>query len=67
MGITFEVRASDTPFSKDDTSLTWIPVGGTSPVITGLPAGRYKQWRVTLTTSDTGNTPVLYEVRLYYY
>jgi hypothetical protein len=65
--ITMEVRASDTVFNAGDASPSWVPVGGTSPVIAGLPAGRYKQWRVTLTTSDTANTPTLHEVRVYYY
>jgi hypothetical protein len=65
--ITFEVRASDTPFLKDNITITWIAVGGTSPVSSGLPPGRYKQWRATLTTSDTLRTPTLHEVRVYYY
>jgi hypothetical protein len=65
--ITFEVRASNTPFAKDDVTLPWILVGGTSPIISGLPSGRYKQWRATLTTSDTSKTPTLNEVRVYYY
>jgi len=65
--ITFEVRASDTPFVKTDTTLPWTPVGGTSPLLAGLPSGRYKQWRATLSTSDIAQTPVLAEVRLYYY
>jgi hypothetical protein len=65
--ITFEVRASDTPFGAADATPSWTSVGGTSPVITGLPAGRYQQWRAVLTTSDTNNTPILHEVRLYYY
>ena len=65
--ITFAVRASDTPFNAGDATPFWTLVGGTSPVITGLPAGRYMQWRVTLTTSNTANTPTLHEVRLYYY
>ena len=65
--ITFEVRASDTPFNAGDASPSWTNVGGTSPVITGLPNGRYKQWRVILTTSDAANTPTMHEVRLYYY
>jgi len=64
--ITFEVRASNTPFAKDDAILPWTPVGGTSPVTSGLPPGRYKQWRATLTTSDTSKTPTLHEVRVYY-
>lgn len=64
--VTFEVRASDTLFAKGDPSPTWNSVGGTSPVTTGLPLGRYKQWRATLTTSDTAKTPNLNEVRIYY-
>jgi hypothetical protein len=64
--ITFEVRASDTAFLKNDVSLSWMSVGGTSPVGSGLPAGRYKQWRATLTTTVGANTPTLSEVRVYY-
>lgn len=65
--ITFEVRASDIPFTKDDVTLTWTSVGGASIIISGLPSGRYKQWRATLTTSDVSITPALNEVRVYYY
>ncbi len=65
--ITFEVRASDTSFNAEDDSLLWNDAGGTSPVVSGLPAGRYIQWRATLTTTDTANTPTLHEVRVYYY
>jgi len=65
--ITFEVRASDTVFLKGDASPAWIPVGGASPILSGLPTGQYMQWRATLTTSDTQKTPVLHEVRVYYY
>lgn len=65
-GITFEVRASDTSFAKDASSPSWTSVGGTTPVSSGLPAGRYKQWRATLTTTDATITPVLHEVRAWY-
>ncbi|MBN2098282.1 MAG: PQQ-like beta-propeller repeat protein [Dehalococcoidia bacterium] len=65
--IPFEVRASDTLFTADNATLTWIPVGGTSPVTSGLPSGRYMQWRATLTTLDITMTPVLEEVRVYHY
>jgi len=67
--ITFEVRASNTSFAKDTPpgTLPWISVGGTSPVTSGLPSGRYMQWRATLTTSDTSKTPTLQEVRVYHY
>jgi hypothetical protein len=65
--VTFEVRASDTLFAKGDATPSWTPAGGTSPVTSGLPSGRYMQWRATLTTSDTSKTPVLHEVRVYYY
>jgi len=64
--ITFEVRASDT-LSGGFPDTAWIPVGGTSPVTSGLPSGQYKQWRATLTTSDPSETPVLHEVRVYHY
>ena len=64
--ITFEVRASGTSFIKDNTTLSWTSVGGTSPVYAGLPGGRFFQWRATLTSPDTSQTPVLSEVRAYY-
>ena len=51
--LTIEVRASDTPFLLTDASPSWTAVGGTSPVTSGLPAGRYKQWRTTLATTRT--------------
>jgi len=64
--ITFEVRASNTLFTKDVASPSWTAVGGSSPVISGLSSGQYKQWRATLTTSDSSITPTLHEVRTYY-
>jgi hypothetical protein len=64
--ITFEVRAADTSFVKDNTTLAWTSLGGTSPVYAGLPSGRYFQWRATLTTADTAVTPTLNEVRAFY-
>jgi hypothetical protein len=67
--ITFEVRACDASFAKDAPAgtLPWNAVSGTSPVTSGLPTGRYMQWRATLTTSDQSTTPTLREVRLYHY
>jgi predicted ribosomally synthesized peptide with SipW-like signal peptide len=65
--ITFEVRASNTSFAKNATTPSWTFVGGTSPVTSGLPSGRYLQWRATLTTSDTSKTPTLQEVTVDYY
>ena len=65
--ITFEVRASDTLFAAGDASPSWSSVGGTSPVTSGLPSGRYMQWRATLTTSVQYVTPTLSEVRVYHY
>ena len=64
--ITFKVRASDT-LSGGFPDAPWVPVGGTSPVTSGLPSGRYMQWQATLTTSDTSKTPTLQEVRVYHY
>jgi fibronectin type 3 domain-containing protein len=64
--ITFEVRASDTSFTKDDVTISWISVGDVSPISSGLPSGRYKQWRAILTSDGTfTNTPILQEVRAY--
>jgi hypothetical protein len=65
--ITFEVRANDSLFAKDAAIPSWISIGGTSPVTSGLPFGRYKQWRATLNTSDAAKTPALNEVRVYYH
>jgi predicted ribosomally synthesized peptide with SipW-like signal peptide len=66
--ITFEVRASNTSFLPDSGEPpSWVSVGGTSPVTSGLPSGRYMQWRATLTTSDTSKTPTLHEVTIDYY
>ena len=65
--ITFEVRASNAIFLKDAGDPAWTYAGGVYPVIAGLPIGRYLQWRATLTTSDTSSSPVLHEVRVYYY
>ncbi|MDD1677408.1 MAG: hypothetical protein LUQ40_06715, partial [Methanomicrobiales archaeon] len=66
-GITLEVRASDTAFLKDDGSPAWTAIGGISPVTTGLPQGRYCQWRATLSTTDPDSSPVLHEVRTWYF
>lgn len=66
--ITFEVRASDTEFQKDDGTPAWVDLGSTnSPIETGLPIGRYIQWRATLTTSEQHQTPILHEVTVEYY
>ncbi len=64
--ITFEVRSSDSPFAAGAGTPSWTSVGGTSPVTTGLPAGQYKQWRATLTSSGT-NTPTLNDVTVMYH
>ena len=65
--ITFEVRASDTAFLKNAGTPSWISVGANSPVSSGLPSGRYMQWRVTLLTSYKSRTPMLSEVIVSYY
>ncbi len=65
--ITFEVRASNTAFLKTDATLSWTSVGGITPVTSGLPSGRYKQWWAILTPDGTKtSTPTLQEVRVYY-
>lgn len=65
--VTFKVRASNIAFSKDAVSPSWTTIGGTTPVQSGLPSGRYMQWQATLSTTDVNVTPALNEVRLYYY
>jgi predicted ribosomally synthesized peptide with SipW-like signal peptide len=65
--ITFAVRASDTSYTKTDSTLPWEQVGGTSPVSSGLPTGRYMQWQATLTTSNISATPILSEAIIYYF
>jgi len=65
-GITFEARAGNTLFTKDDNTIAWIPVGGVSPVTSGLPPGRYIQWRATMATQNNLNTPVLHQVTVQY-
>ena len=64
--ITFEVRASDT-LSGGFPDASWVPVGDSSPITSGLPSGRYMQWRAILTTSDPSETPVLHEIIVYHY
>jgi len=65
--ITFEVRASNTSFAKNATTPSWTFAGGASPITSGLPSGRYLQWRSTLTTADASKTPTLHEVTIDYY
>jgi predicted ribosomally synthesized peptide with SipW-like signal peptide len=65
--LSFEVRASDDSFNPEDDVLGWTSLSGNSPRLSGLPPGQYKQWRATLTTGDSQVTPILSEVRLYYY
>ena len=64
--ITLEVRAGDVSFDKASPSPSWIPIGEISPVTSGLPSGRYEQWRATLITSDTSQTPTLHQVIIYH-
>ncbi len=64
--ISFDVRASDTQFTKTDASPAWQQSGWPSPVYSGLPPGRYLQWRATLLTTDAVKTPILHEVRIWY-
>lgn len=65
--ITFFVRANNSLFLKNNTVITWIPVGASSPVKTGLPRGQYMQWRANLTTTNKTVTPDLQEVRVWYH
>lgn len=63
--IFFWVRASD-KLVDGHPDATWIKAGGTSGISSGLPSGRYMQWKAELRTSDDSVTPILEEVRVYY-
>ena len=71
--IVFEVRASNTFFTRDSATPGWTSVEAEQisnnlyRASADLPSGRYKQWRATLSTSDTSTTPLLHEVKVYYY
>lgn len=66
--ITFEVRASNASFAKDAVTPAWTSLGTAgSPVTSGLPSGRYVQWRATLQANAAHNqTPVLQDVTVAY-
>jgi hypothetical protein len=65
--ITFRIRARNTYFAPDSSSPSWTVLTGSSPISTGLPTGRYVQWRAYLTTSDNDVTPALHEVQVWYH
>ena len=65
--VSFEVRASDSYFTLDELAPAWVPVGAVTPVTGDLPVGRYLQWRATLASTSAGASPVLSEVRVWYY
>jgi hypothetical protein len=65
--LTLKTRGSDIIFNAGDATPPWHDMGWESPVISGLPTGRYVQWQVTLITADTAVTPTLSEVRVYYH
>jgi len=65
--ITFGVRADNAPFAAGDANPTWTDLSpADSPITTGLPTGQYMQWRATLSTTDTSQTPVLHDVSITY-
>jgi len=65
--ITFEVRADDSSFTAGPGGPTWTNLSpDDSPILTGLPTGQYMQWRATLLTIDTAQTPVLEDVTITY-
>lgn len=64
--VALSVRAADTVFARDASAPAWTTVTKASPVATGLPAGRYLQWRASLSTSSSAVTPVLERVDVTY-
>lgn len=64
-GTTLEVsvRGSDAKPDQGAASPAWQTVSG-PPATSGLPSGRYLQWRVRLTTSNSALTPTLDQISL---
>ena len=62
--LTLTMRASDSAGTL--LTLPFTSCGAT-PILSGLPPGRYIQWRATLTTTLVTAIPILSEVRSYYY
>lgn len=54
--VRMDVRASDTAFTRQAPTPSWIP-GSTE-----LPDGRYLQWKATLVTGDPAVSPTLLDV-----
>lgn len=63
--LTMQVRAAAVPFSATATAPAWQDSNET-PVTSGLPSGRYIQWRATSTTTNSANTPALLNVTVRY-
>lgn len=65
--VTIETRAADKAFTASAASgPSWAAVGSTPPVKTGLPAGRYMQWRVTFSSTSTAVSPTLRRLSMRY-
>lgn len=63
--ITFEVRASNTAFLAGAATPSWTSLGtANSPVMSGLPAGLYMQWRATLIAATPWASPTLLGVEV---
>jgi hypothetical protein len=65
--LSFNIRASDWPFTPNNNTLPWIALGSTTPVSGGLPRGQYVQWRANFSTTDKHQTPVLQSVEVWYH
>jgi hypothetical protein len=65
--VTMYIRASNTAFLKNNNTIPWVSIGATSPVTSGLPSGRYIQWRAVLATNKKQDTPVLDTVQVLYH
>ncbi|WP_169333497.1 DNRLRE domain-containing protein [Coprothermobacter platensis] len=65
--VVMEMKSSNELFLKDDNILTWTTIDTLTGCSSSLPAGRYKQWRVILVTSNMSQTPIVREVRVYYH
>jgi len=64
--IQLAARTADKVFQQDDKTLAWQNITASPPVTANLPSGRYLQWRATLSTTNTANTPALRGVTIRY-
>lgn len=65
-GLEFKTRTGNTPDPDDGTWSPWSAPRGGLPFKVESPPGRYIQYQAVMLPSESGDTPLLSEVRVYY-